>query len=108
MQMPGFNQQVADQLAQMMGGIPDAKPGKMFGIPGYMVKGKLAVGMFEDSVVAKLGAERAKALIGKSGIGTFEPMPGRAWKDWVAISGEIQKHRDLLEEAVRYVAENTK
>ena len=105
--MPGFNQKVADELAALMQDIPGAKPGKMFGMPGYMVNGKLAVGVFENGIVAKLGPERAKALIGKQGIGTFEPMPGRAWKDWVAISGDFQKQRKLLEEAVRYVAENS-
>ncbi|MEO8397971.1 MAG: hypothetical protein ABI700_33565 [Chloroflexota bacterium] len=102
-----FNQGVADALAKLMRDMPEAKPGKMFGMPGYMVNGKLAVGVFKDTVVVKLGSERAKALIGKQGIGTFEPMPGRAWKDWVAISSDLQKHRALLEEAVRYVAENS-
>jgi len=104
--MPGFNQQVADELAEVMQGIPEAKPGKMFGMPGYMVNGKLAVGVFENGVVAKLGPERAKALIGQQGIGTFEPMPGRAWKDWISIRSDFKQHRALLEEAVRYVAEN--
>ena len=102
-----FNRDTADLLAQVMQNMPGVKPGKMFGVPGYMVNGKLAVGIFEDSIVAKLGAERAKALIGQPDIGTFEPMPGRAWKDWIAITSDFQKHRDLLEEAVRYVAANS-
>ena len=105
--MPGFNQKVADELDQMMRNIPEAKPGKMFGMPGYKVNGKLAVGVFEDTVVVKVGTERAKVLLGQPGIGTFEPMPGRAWKDWVAIGSDFKKHHALLEEAVRYVAENS-
>ena len=102
-----FNQEIADVLAKLMADFPEAKPGKMFGMPGYMVNGKLAVGVHQDTVVIKLGPERAKALMGKSGIGTFEPMPGRAWKDWVTITGDLKKQRPLLEEAVRYVAENS-
>ena len=105
--MPGFSQALADELAKMMRDIPEVKPGKMFGMPGYMVNGKLAVGVFENTVVVKLGPERAKTLLGQPGIGTFEPMPGRAWKDWVAIESDLKKHHALLEEAVRYVAENS-
>jgi hypothetical protein len=102
-----FNQEIADALAKLMANFPEAKPGKMFGMPGYMVNGKLAVGVHHDAVVVKLGPERAKALIGKPGIGTFEPMPGRVWKDRVAISSDLPKQKSLLEEAVRYVAENS-
>ncbi|MBI1255891.1 MAG: hypothetical protein GC204_00325 [Chloroflexi bacterium] len=101
-----FNVEVADQLAQVMSELPEAKAGKLFGMPGYKVKGKVAVGMFENLVVAKVGPERTKALVGQPGIGTFEPMPGRTWKDWISIS-DLTEHQALLEEAVRYVAENS-
>ncbi len=104
--MHGYDQAAAAELEQIMREIPGAKPGKMFGMPGYMVNGKLAVGIFQNFVVAKLGAERSAALIGSQGIERFEPTPGRAWKDWIKIAGQVQQHRDLLEEAVRYVAAN--
>ena len=105
--MHGYNKDVAAQLDQIMRDIPEAKAGKMFGMPGYMVNGKLAVGVHNDDVVAKVGVERAKALIGSSGISTFEPMPGRAWKDWIKLTGDLNQRRALLEEAVHYVAENS-
>jgi hypothetical protein len=101
-----YDPKVAEALAQVMREVPEAKPGKMFGMPAYKVKGKLAVGMFESFVVIKLGADRAKALIGKTDIGTFEPQPGRVWKDWVSITGDLKKHRALLEEAVQFVADH--
>jgi len=101
-----FNQAVADELAQVMSSIPEAKAGKMFGMPGYKVNGKVALGVYEDHVVAKVGLERAKTLIGKPGVQACE-MRGRVWKDWVAISGDLQSQRALLEEAVHYVAENS-
>ncbi|MFN8448119.1 MAG: hypothetical protein U0521_05910 [Anaerolineae bacterium] len=106
MQMPDYDRSVAAALDRVMSGIAEAKAGKMFGMPAYKVAGKLAVGVFEDSVTVKVGAARAKELIGKDGIQSFEPQPGRVWKDWIAISGDLQKHRALLEEAVRYVAAN--
>lgn len=107
MQMPDFDPVVAEALAQVMADIPGAKASKMFGMPGYKVNGKLAVGMFYDRVVAKVGAPRASDLIAGGSAQPFEPQPGRVWKDWVQFSGDLASHRDILEEAVQYVAENS-
>lgn len=105
--MESYSEALAAELDAVMREIPGAKPGKMFGMPGYKVNGKLAVSMFEDSVVAKLGAERSAELVGKAGIEAFEPMPGRVWKDWIRLRSDVKKQRALLEEAVRYVAEHS-
>jgi len=94
-------------LKNMLRDTPAAKPGKMFGYPAYKVNGKLAVGLFDTGIVAKVGPERAKALIGKAGISTFEPQPGRAWKDWILLTGNFDQHRAIFEEAVRYVQAET-
>jgi hypothetical protein len=101
--MNRYDPQIASQLADLMRDFPTAKAGKMFGMPGYKVNGKLAVGMFESDVVAKLGQERAQQLIGTPDIDPLEIMPGRAWKDWIRITGSLAQHRDLLAEAVEYV-----
>ena len=102
--MPGYDQQLAERLAEIMRDFPEAKAGKMFGMPGYKVNGKLAVGVNDTGVVAKLGQERAQALIGTNGIEALELMPGRTWKDWVKFSGDLTRYRELIAEAVRYVA----
>ncbi|MEP7291636.1 MAG: hypothetical protein ABI835_07620 [Chloroflexota bacterium] len=105
--MPKFNQAVADELDALMREIPGAKAGKMFGMPAYKVNGKLAVGIFEDYAVAKLGAARTAELVGKSGVEAFEPNPGRVWKEWVKFTGALKNQQALIEEAVQYVAENS-
>ncbi|HVU14756.1 MAG TPA: hypothetical protein VHD90_25950 [Phototrophicaceae bacterium] len=104
--MPEFDQAVAAALEQVMRDIPEAKPGKMFGMPAYKLNGKLVVGMYQDKVVAKLGAKRAQALIGKPGIQPCE-IQGGLWKDWVMLTGDLARQRTVIEEAVRYVAENS-
>lgn len=105
--MQPYDKALAVELEAVMGDIPGAKAGKMFGMPGYKVNGKLAVGMFEDSVVAKVGAARTAELVGKGGVEPFEPLPGRVWKEWIRLRGDLRKQRGLLEEAVGYVAENS-
>ncbi len=103
--MPGYNEAMVRQLEPIMQAIPGAKPGKMFGMPGYKVNGKLAVGAFGDGILVKVGEARAQAVIGQPGVQTCE-MRGRVWKDWIKLTGDFEQHRTLLEEAVRFVAAN--
>lgn len=94
-------------LNQMMAAIPDVIPGKMFGYPGYQVNGKLAVGLFDYGIVLKLGAARVKTLVGQNHIESFEPMPGRPWKDWVLLTGDFEANQALFAEAADYVRRET-
>ncbi len=105
--MANFNPEHEKILNEMVGDIPGAKAGKMFGFPAYKVNGKLAVGLWETGIVAKVGPQRVKELIGKPGIATFEPMAGRAWKDWVLLTDHFEANRALFEEAVEYVMAET-
>jgi len=105
--MGSFNPEHAKVLEAMLKGIPDAKPSKMFGYPAYKVNGKLAVGLHDGGIVAKVGPQRAGELIGKTGIEVFEPMPGRAWKDWVLLTSNFEQNRPVFKEAVQYVLAET-
>ena len=106
--MATFNPEHEKVLKMMMSDIPGAKAAKMFGMPAYKVNGKLAVALFQTAgIVAKVGPARAKELIGKSGVETFEPMTGRAWKDWVLLTDHFDANRALFEEAVEYVMSET-
>ncbi len=97
--MANYNPEHEAVLHRMLQDVPGARPGKMFGFPAYKVNGKLAVGLYETGIVAKVGPQRAKALIGKPGVEVFEPMQGRAWKDWVLLTGSFDQHRTIFEEA---------
>jgi hypothetical protein len=107
--MPNFESDPALEqiLDRLLGDNPIAKAGKMFGYRGYKVNDKLAVGLFDTGIVAKLGQKRAKELIGQNGIQSFEPMAGRVWKDWVLVTGNFDQNKSLFDEAVQYVLEET-
>jgi TfoX/Sxy family transcriptional regulator of competence genes len=56
----------------------------MFGYPALYLNGNMFAGTFQDKVVARLSdAERAKAM--KAGAKQFEPMPGRAMKEYIVV-----------------------
>src|SRR5262245_57155890 len=105
--MADFNPEHEKVLHAMLKDVPAAKVSKMFGYPAYKVNGKLAVGLYESGIVAKVGPKRAEELIGKPGIEVFEPMQGRAWKDWVLLTGNFDQNRAIFEEAVDYVLQET-
>jgi hypothetical protein len=102
-----FNPEHETVLHNMLRDLPGATPGQMFGYPAYKVNGKLAVGLYDTGIVAKVGPARVKQLVGKAGISAFEPMTGRVWKDWVLLTGSFDQNRAVFEEAVRYVQAET-
>ncbi|MBZ0299144.1 MAG: DUF1801 domain-containing protein [Anaerolineae bacterium] len=95
-----FNSEHEAAMHDIMQHIPGAVPGKMFGMPCYKVNGKLAVGLFENGIVLKVGESKTNELIQSGSAEPFEPMAGRRWKEWVLLTGDFDQHRDLFELAV--------
>lgn len=89
---------------------PRAVKGQMFGHPCAFVNGNMFFGTFHQTVVARIGPERVAALAkGKSRV--FEPMPGRAWKEYLQVdAGSLPKPKiaALATEALAWTAENIK
>ncbi len=67
----------------------------------------MAVGLFDTGIVAKVGPERVKELVGFPGIQSFEPMAGRVWKDWVLLTDNFEANHGVFAEAVQYVLTET-
>jgi len=64
---------------------PDARAErkKMFGMPAGFVGGNMFFGVFANGLVLRLPADRLAALRAIDGVGDFEPMEGRPWKEYV-------------------------
>ncbi len=76
-----------------------ATRGQMFGHPCAFVNGHMFYGTFAQSVVVRVGAARATTL----GLPIFEPMAGRAWREYIQVEpGAIEDARlaELLELAL--------
>jgi TfoX/Sxy family transcriptional regulator of competence genes len=64
---------------------PRAVRRPMFGYPALFVNGNMFAGTFQDKVVVRLAdADRAR-LLEEKGAAPFEPMPGRAMKEYVVL-----------------------
>lgn len=72
-----------DAFQQAVPDDPRAEGRKMFGMPCAFVNGNMFCGVFADGVTLRLGADRRAELSGLDGVGPFEPMEGRPWKEYV-------------------------
>jgi hypothetical protein len=61
---------------------PRVVKGQMFGHPCAFVNGNMFFGTFGNSVIVRVGAEKAAEIAGER-LGIFEPMGGRPWKEYV-------------------------
>ena len=86
-EMPSFSKsppELVERFAAVLDRYPDAQRKKMFGYPAAFVGGNMATGLFADKWVVRLPdaeIEPAKA----AGAGSFEPVPGKPMKAFVAI-----------------------
>jgi len=63
---------------------PRTRRGQMFGHPCAFVNGNMFLGTFGQSVIVRVGSNRAAALA-KGKLRIFEPTPGRAWAEYVQV-----------------------
>jgi TfoX/Sxy family transcriptional regulator of competence genes len=82
----------------------------MFGYPCAFVNGHLFCGLHQDGVIVRLSETRRNALVAK-GASVFEPMPGRAMKEYVVVPAAIvadrEKLRALLSDALAHASSLT-
>ena len=95
-----FDPKHETMLNDLMQDLPGAVPGKMFGMPCYKVNGKMVAGLYETGIVVKVGAKKTQDMTASGSAQAFEPMPGRAWKEWVLLTGDFEKHKALFKDAV--------
>jgi TfoX/Sxy family transcriptional regulator of competence genes len=57
----------------------------MFGYPAAFANGNMVCGLFQDSVVVRLGKESAASVIAQGRAQAFEPMPGRSMSGYVLV-----------------------
>lgn len=73
---------------------------QMFGMPVLKVRDRVFAGTFGDAMTFKLGPDDLAAAKKLKGVEPFEPMPGRAMKEWVLVPlAHARRWSDLAERA---------
>ena len=102
-----MNEPSAASLAAYEAALPDdprVERKKMFGMPCAFVNRQMFFGIFEDTLVARLGPDRVKALAGQGGSRVFTPTEGRTWGDYLQfpITTKPEGLKGLANEALQW------
>ncbi|MFN0125898.1 MAG: TfoX/Sxy family protein [Verrucomicrobiales bacterium] len=75
---------------------PDLVRKPMFGYPAAFANGNMVCGLFEDSVVVRLGTDGAAEAVAQGKAIQFAPMPGRTMSGYVLVPAAEAEHLDSL------------
>jgi len=75
---------------------PPAQQRKMFGYPAAFVNGNMFMGVFGDQMFLRLASNYREELMARAGARPFEPMPGRAMTEYIALPESILSNRGDL------------
>ena len=82
-----------------------ARRSQMFGMPVLKAGDKVFAGTFGDAMTFKLGPDDLEEARAQPGVQPFEPMKGRAMKEWVLVPlAHAGRWSELAERAFSYVS----
>lgn len=92
-----YSQTLARRIQQVFAGRRGIAEKKMFGGVGFLLHGNICVGVWKNSLIARLGVDRAAEALKQSHVGEFD-ITGRAMKGWVMIGPDaIETDKQLGE-----------
>jgi TfoX/Sxy family transcriptional regulator of competence genes len=101
----------SESLAQRIRAALSRKNGvvekKMFGGIGFLLHGNLVVGVWKDSLIARLGQEDGKKALAEEHVKPFD-ITGKAMKGWVLVEPEGIESDDQLQGWIQRATEFVK
>jgi TfoX/Sxy family transcriptional regulator of competence genes len=101
-----FDDILADRIRQNMDHRTGATEKTMFGGIGFLLHGNMCVGVWKDSMIARLGPEQAAEALKTPHVGEFD-ITGKPMKGWVLIGPKAVANQKQLDEwielAVKFV-----
>jgi TfoX/Sxy family transcriptional regulator of competence genes len=99
-------EELIERFAEAVAGVEGVEQRKMFGYPAAFVGGNMTTGLHQDAWIVRLPEDVRRERL-EAGWSTFEPMPGRPMREYVALPDEVIADRDevraWVERAVEYV-----
>jgi TfoX/Sxy family transcriptional regulator of competence genes len=99
-------EELRERFEAAVAGVEGLEQRKMFGYPAGFIGGNMTTGLHQESWIVRLSeADRAERLA--AGWATFEPMPGRPMREYVALPPDVvadpDQARAWVERAADYV-----
>jgi hypothetical protein len=101
-----FSESLADRIRAALANKKGVEEKKMFGGVGFLLHGNMLVGVWKDSLIARLGPAEGDLALLEPHVKEFD-ITGRAMKGWVLVRPEGVEGDDRLggwiERATRFV-----
>jgi TfoX/Sxy family transcriptional regulator of competence genes len=97
---------LVERFHEAVAGLEGIEVRQMFGYPAAFIGGNMTAGLHQESFLVRLSeAERTERLA--AGWSTFEPMPGRPMREYLALPPKVvedpEETRRWVERAAAYV-----
>ena len=101
-----FSEELAERIRQQLAWRKGVEEKKMFGGVGFLLHGNMLVGVWKDSLIARLGPDNHDDALLEPHVREFD-ITGRAMKGWVLVGPEGVEEdvqlTDWIERAVNFV-----
>ena len=101
-----YSESLAGRIRDVFAGQRGITEKKMFGGIGFMLNGNMCVGVWQTSMIVRLGPDRAAEALNKPFVVEFD-VTGRPMKGWAMIEAEgmetDRQLREWVELAVEFV-----
>jgi hypothetical protein len=102
-----YSHSLADRIRQVFAQRRGVAEKKMFGSACFFLNGNLCVGVWHNSLIARLGPDRAAAALDQPHVGEFD-VTGRPMNGWVMIEPEgietDEQLREWIDQSVEFVS----
>lgn len=83
-----YDEGLAFRIEEYLEQYDDVYPKKMFGGICWLIKGNIACGIFEESLISRVGPELYTDSLNVDGVKEFD-LTGRPMKGWVIVTEDV-------------------
>lgn len=102
-----FDENLAARIRQQLSRKKNIAEKNMFGGIGFLLNGNMLVGVWKDSLIARLGTKQGEDALLEPHVTPFD-ITGKAMKGWVFVEPQgVQAEKDLkdwIQRAVKFVS----
>ena len=97
--MAEYNEQLEDLLDHHLIANEKLEKKKEGGGVGYLIKGNMCLGIYENFLIARIGESLAESLVTKNGIRKYLPDDG-LYDDFIIIEEKVYSHSKALQKFI--------
>jgi TfoX/Sxy family transcriptional regulator of competence genes len=101
-----FDEPLAARIRDTLARTKGVEEKKMFGGVGFLLHGNMLVGVWKDSLIARLGPDEGEAALREPHVKAFD-ITGRAMRGWVLVGPQgvenDERLADWVERATKFV-----